>query len=116
MREKKDHGVLIVPNDTTTFSELENHKKKCFNKKKFSFPTLLLCVMAVFPLEMVQNQQSPLINLIKSKGWHNCCLVFGFSNSENVEVALGIHFRNQNFDVLTLTYIFFWNVGKTLES
>ena len=31
----------------------------------FSFPTLLLCVMAVFPQEMGQNQQSPLKNLIE---------------------------------------------------
>ena len=27
MREKNVHGVLIVPNGTSTFSELENQKK-----------------------------------------------------------------------------------------
>ena len=30
--------------------------------KKISFPTLLLCVIVVFPLEMGQNQQSSLNN------------------------------------------------------
>jgi hypothetical protein len=34
-------------------------------EKKIGFPTLL-CVVAVFSLEMGQNQQSPLKNLMKS--------------------------------------------------
>jgi hypothetical protein len=49
--------------------------EKKINIKRFSFPSLLLCVKAVFLLEMGQNQQSQLKNLIKSKGWHYCCLV-----------------------------------------
>ena len=69
----------VVPNDSSTFSQLENQKNEMFQqglfedaeaeggrlvkeadfeaenfffqfKKKFSFPTLLLCVHAVFPL------------------------------------------------------------------
>ena len=30
MREKNVHGVLIVPNGTSTFSELENQKNEIF--------------------------------------------------------------------------------------
>jgi hypothetical protein len=40
--------------------------KKNVKPKENSFPTLLLCVMAVFPLEMGQNQQLPLKNPIKA--------------------------------------------------
>ena len=35
MREKNVHGVLIAPNDTTTFSELENQKKQKFLTRTF---------------------------------------------------------------------------------
>ena len=46
--------------------EVDCETEKKIKQKKNSFPTLLLCVVAVFPLEMGQNQQLPLKNLIKS--------------------------------------------------
>ena len=40
------------------------------NVKKIKYPTLLLCIMAIFLLEMGQNQQSPLKNFF--------CIFFEF--------------------------------------
>ena len=59
-----NEGFLRTPRLNEANFEAEQTKIK----QKNSFPTFLLCVMAVFPLEMGQNQQSPLKNLIKSKG------------------------------------------------
>ena len=43
--------------------EAEKNQNKC---KKIQHPTLVLCLMAIFHLEMGQNQQSLLKNQIKS--------------------------------------------------
>ena len=46
--------------------ESEKNRKQCKKCKKIKHPTLVLCLMAIFQLEMGQNQQSLLKNQIKS--------------------------------------------------